>query len=293
MMSAIVSTGSRMSFKWFLRLVPALALLGVPGAGAQERESVDLELSVTNRYPPLPRSGIFVVSVRNNSAVTVRNIRVQLEVEDLTDGRTIFLRLADPGSLRIEQVKGTVDYDELVWTIPHLRSGESAITLLSTDEARNADTLPEQRLLLRFQASIVESSPREDPGSLGNNHGRAYVLYRNDDTVRGLAILFTSVRYGVDADPDTDTFTVKVTNPNIQIAGTYGYSNNWQRQLRLSVTPSPGLRYTAAAAAGTSFNAATGIWDIGTLRRGGTPEGDRQLDIRVTGRASSGVLPAD
>ena len=269
-----------------------LALLGVPGAGAQEREPVDLELSMTNREESYWSGGFFLVSVTNNSDVTVHDIRVQLEIDDLTAGRKIFLDEVNPGSARADQNEGTVDYEALVWTIPVLQSGEIANTRLGTDNARNEDTLPEQYLLLRMQGEIVESSPREDPGSLGNSRARTYILYRNDTQDISLFILSTTIRLGVDAEPGTDTFTVKVINSNERLS-IYRTQNSYQYQVRLKVTPSPGLGYTAAAPTGTSFNSSTGIWDIGTLRSPGTPEGNRQLDIRVTGRASSGIPPED
>ena len=290
----------RKSWVLFLAAV-SLAILSAmvastPGAGAgaqeQEQKPVDLELSMTNREDRFWSSGGFLVSVKNNSDVTVHDIRVQLEIDDLTDGRKILLLERDPGSIRTVQNDGTVDYDALVWAIPGLRSGESATTRLGTDNARNEPTLPEQQLLLRMQGEIVGSSPREDPGSLGNSRGRTYLMYANSTGPIGLYILSTSVHYGVDAEPDTDTFTVRVSNTDSR-PGPFHTIDVWERQLRLKVTPSPGLQYTVAAPSGTSFNKATGIWNIGTLRSGTGPRGNRQLDIRVTGRASSGVPPGD
>ena len=75
------------------------------GAGAQEREPVDLELSMTNREDGFWNSGFFRVSVKNNSDVTVYDIRVQLEIDDLTAGRTIFLLEHEPGSVRIDSAE--------------------------------------------------------------------------------------------------------------------------------------------------------------------------------------------
>ena len=158
-----------------LAIMSAMAA-STPGAGAQEREPVDLELSMTNREEGYWGSGHFLVSVTNNSDVTVYDIKVQLEIDDLTDGRTIFLREAKPGSIRIDQNEGTVDYDTLVWTIPVLGSGRSVDTRLDTDDGKNQRTLPGQRLLLRMQGEIVHSRPREDPGRLGNNRARTYLL---------------------------------------------------------------------------------------------------------------------
>lgn len=246
MMNAIVSTSSRMFLRWFLRLAPVLALLGafllgVPGTGAQEREPVDLELSMTNREVGLSRDGLFLVSVRNNSDVTVRDIRVQLEIDDLTTNRpTIFLEEHDPGTIRPEENQGTVDYDRLVWTIPNLPGGQTATTRLTTDNARNEyTTYPGP--ILRMQGEIVGSSPREDPSRLGNNRGRTYIRYRNDEITIAQTILLTSIRYGVDADPDTDTFTVRVINRNSE-SPFFSGEDNHQYELRLRVTPSSTLR---------------------------------------------------
>ena len=87
----------------------------------------------------------------------------------------------------------------------------------------------------------------------------------------------------MDADPHADTFTVKVRNRNSTLS-TWTHVTAFQYQLRVRVTPSPGLSYTATAPSGTSFDRATGIWDLGTLRGATTPEGNRSLEIRVTGR---------
>ena len=272
----------------FVLIAPALALLGgfllgVPGAGAQEREPVDLELSMTNRYPGNLLDGTFEVSVKNNSPVTVRNIRVQFEVDDLTEGRTIYLLENKPASVSIYRNDGFVDIDTLEWVIPEIRGGLSATTRLNTDQVKNAQTTPDQPLLLRLRGSIVESSPPEAPGFLGNNQARTYFRYTYTSRLIARTIIISSLMYGVDADADADTFTVKVRNRNRTLAA-WTHVTPFQYQLRVRVTPSPGLRLAATPPSGTSFNPATGIWDIGTLNINTVPEGNRSLEIQVTGR---------
>ena len=276
---------------------PALALLGafllgVPGAGAQEREPMDLELSMTNRYPGNLLDGTFEVSVKNNSPVTVRNIRVQFEVDELTEGRTIYLEEHEPSSSSTYRNDGLVNVDTLEWVIPELRGGLSATTRLNTDQSKNTQTTGDQQLLLRLRGSIVESSPPEAPGRLGNNQARTYLLYAYTDDVIARTILITSLQYGVDADPDADTFTVKVRNRNRTLSE-WNHVTSFQHQLRVRVTPSPGLRLAATAPSGTSFNPSTGIWDIGTLNLNTVPEGNRSLEIRVTGRDARAGPPED
>ena len=276
--------------KRFLLVAPALALLGVfllgsllqpPTARAQEQRPVNLELSMANRHEGAASQGTFVVSVRNNSDIAVRNIKVQLEVEDIALGASIFLQQATGGHL--PDSDGLVDYDTLEWTIPRLGARTSATTLLLIDFGPTSRGLSAtEDSVVRLRGSIVESTPRERPAALGNNQAHTYVS--TSKTLRSMRIVWQhSVSYGVDAD--TDTFTVKVVNRNL--GGTFWHARTpIQYQLRLRVTPSQGLRYTAAAApAGTTFDAATGIWDIGTL--GHSPSNDKQLDIRVTGRDAS------
>ena len=276
-----------------LLIAPALALLcalllGVPGAGAQERESVDLELSMTNRYGGGLLDGTFEVSVKNNSPVTVRNIRVQLEVDDLTEGRTIYLVESKPRSTSFYRNDGFVDVDTLEWVIPEIRGGLSATTRLNTDQVRNAQTTPDQPLLLRLRGGIVESSPPEAPGRRGNNQARTYFRYTYTNSIIARTIMITSLMYGVDADPDADTFTVKVRNRNRTLAA-WTHVTPFQYQLRVRATPSPGLHLAATPPSGTSFNPSTGIWDIGTLPTSAAQE----LEIRVTGRDARAGLADD
>ena len=269
-------------------IAPTLALLGgfllgAPNAAAQEREPVDLELSMTNRYRGNLLDGVFVVSVKNNSPVTVRNIRVQFEVDDLTEGRTIYLIDSKPPSVTMYRNDGSLNVDTLEWVIPELRSGLSAHTRLNTDQAKNAQTTPDQPLLLRLRGGIVDSSPPEGPGRLGNNQARTYVRYTYTNDVIAGVILITSLMYGVDANADAGTFTVKVRNRNKTLSA-WSSVTSFQYQLRVRVTPSPGLRLAATPPSGTSFNPSTGIWDLGTLNTNTAPEGNRSLEIQVTGR---------
>ena len=272
-----------------LFVAPALAvlgavLLGTLGAGGQERRLVDLELSMTNRIAGESGEGVFVVSVRNNSDVTVRDIKVRLEVEDLTLGRSV--DLTEAYTFFGDTNDGILDTDTLEWTIPQLRSASTAATKLELDIFNASAT---GQSLVRLQGSIVESTPRETPGRLGNNQARHYIQWEVDvDNYVYLANSLSSINvsYGVDADPGTDTFTVKVTNP-AHNPYPYGFDHSvTQYQLRFKVTPSEGLQYTATPAAGTTFDTARGIWDIGTLVAGSLPAGNKQLDIRVTGRGA-------
>ena len=274
--------------KKFLVIAPALALLGafllgVPPAGAQEQRLVDLELSISDRHQALFSGANFLVSVRNRSDVTVRDIRVQLEVEDVALGRSIFLQ--EVTSPDTPDNDGTVNYDTLEWTIPTLRGARTATTKLGVDPVRTDPGVGlTESLLVRLQGRIVESVPSEAPTSLSmsNSQARNFYLYTPDGN-RHVVLSRESLVYGVDADAATDTFAVRVSNRNTGSA-------HWQRnspsqyQVRLKVTTSEGLRYTATPPVGTTFDAATGIWDIGTLPRRLNQEGLRQLDIRVTGR---------
>ena len=281
-----------------LTLIAALAaifLLPLPSpVTAQEQRPVDLELSMINRHPAAELGGRFVVSVLNDSDVTVRGIRVKLEVEDIEQGRRIYLEEAcgDP----LPDCDGIVDYDTqgereaesangqnavlLEWIIPNLKAGGRATTIHKIDRGRTDELSATEFSVVRLQGSILESTPREDPAFLGNNQARHYVSATRDSP-RMTILVDHSVYYGVDADAATNTFTVKVVNPNRSV-GVWLAQSPIQYQLRFRVTPSPGLRYTAAPPAGTTFDAATGIWDIGTLAL--SPTGDKQLDIRVTER---------
>ena len=286
--------------------VLAAFLLGAPGAGAQEQPPVDLELSMDNvssfttpaqgGYPATDHhETVFVVSVRNNSDVTVRDIKVRMEVDDLTLGRSI--KLDESFDHVLDTNDGFLDTGTLEWDIPLLRSGRTVKTKLELD-VFNLDDLEDLRhtgnSLVRLQAAIAESVPRETPGHQGNNQARDYMVWQvdaaPDQQIYENVHLFPSLSYGVDADPGTNTFTVKVTNP------AYNPYPSWLEQfpeqylLRFKVTASDGLRYTATPPAGTTFQPGTGIWNVGTLAAGSSPEGNKSLNIRVTG---TGGLPAE
>ena len=279
-----------------LLIAPVLAvlgavLLGASVAGAQERQAVDLELSITNRDDEALLGAFFRATVRNNSDVTVRGIRVQFKVEDISPNRvSIFLR---EGILTNRTNDGTVDYDTLEWTVPALRPGSSALTRLDLNFSKTdlTGTSQTNRALVRFQGEIVESTPREAQGQHGNNRARHYVsIY---DGVSMIVLFGQNLNYGVDADPGTDTFTVRVTNRG-GVPGSWRSRSPTQYQVRLKVTPSQGLRYTATPSDDTTtFDPETGIWDIGTLITGSNPAGNKQLDIRVAGRGSLAVPEED
>ena len=273
-------------------------LLAASDAGAYEQPEVDLELSMDNRFTdPSPDGGseaVFVVSVQNHSDVTVRDVTVRLfGVEDLTLRRSVELR--EYFAHVVDTNDGFLDIDALEWTIPQLRGGSTATTKLDLDVFNVPDALDPSYSgdsLVRLQGAIVESTPGETPGRSGNNQARQYIAWHIDvdEANYNTNSLLPSLSYGVDADPGADTFTIKVTNP------AYDPYPHWydhfvtQYQLRFKVTASEGLQYTATPPSGTTFNRATGIWNIGTLVAGSSPEGNKQLDIRVTG---TGDLPEE
>ena len=293
---------SKLHKKIPLIAVPLAVLLAASVAGAQEQPPVDLELSMANRFTdPTPDGGsesVFVVSVRNHSDVTVRDITVRLfGVEDLTLRRSV--ELSEYFAHVVDVNDGFLDLDALEWTIPYLKGGSTATTKLQINVFNVPDSLDPRYSgdsLVRLQAAIMESTPGEHPGRLGNNQARQYILWHIDVDefiYNTNSLLGNNVSYGVDADPGTDTFTVRVTNP------AYDPYPDWydhyvtQYQLRLKVTPSDGLQYTATPPSGTSFNRATGIWNIGTLVAGSLPAGNKELEITVTGRGSLDVPAED
>ena len=282
--------------KRFLLVAPALALLGAfllgsPPAGAQNQRTVDLELSMVTFSPEIYANGApaFRARVKNESDTPVVGVVVQFVAEDIARGGSIHFDEIRDSPISNFKNDGQLDYDTLVWSIPRIGGGDTAEAILEIDGERSMcgpDTSSPS--IVRMRASIVESTPRDDPSRLGNNRASAHMQCNEHVGTNGRSIISGNVSYGVDAEPETDTFSVKVSN--------LGFSRNTgtiptQYQLRLKVTPSPGLRYTATAPAGTTFNAATGIWNIGTLVTGSRSAGNKQMDIRVTQRAALAVPP--
>ena len=117
------------TIKWLTLIAPALvilgmALLGTGEVGAHEPKGVDLELSITNREQLVEQGGTFVATVQNNSETAVRDIRVQFEVEDITESRTTALREEVIPDVRNQ---GRVNYDTLEWTIARNLAGNPVL----------------------------------------------------------------------------------------------------------------------------------------------------------------------
>ena len=176
--------------------------------------------------------------------------------------------------------------------ISSLRPGFSAVTRLTIDHAKSdlGGATAANPSLLRFQGEIESFTPRENPENFGNNRARTFAVVRTFQGNTRMGVLFgTNVWYGVDADPSTNLFTVRVTNPG-GTSGSWRAASSDQFQVKLKVTPSKGLQYSATPTDGTTtFNNTTGIWDIGRL----ASLIDKQLNVMVTGRDASAVAAAD
>ena len=159
------------SMVWRMLLVaPALAVLaavwlGGPGARAQVQPTVDLELSMENRFttPGAGSESVFVISVRNHSDATVRDIKVRFfGVKDLTLGRSV--KLSEYFGHVADTNDGILDIDALEWTIPQLKGRSTATTKLQIDVFNVPDVLDPSATgnsLVRLQSAIVDSTPRE------------------------------------------------------------------------------------------------------------------------------------
>ena len=186
---------------------------------------------------------------------------------------------------------------EIITTYP---SGATATTMRAISglpsggrkkiEFRNFRRNPDQVGGARVEARIVGTSPEESPGFQSNNVTELWfvnpalgpLVYTDGDTAVAVSI---SDRFP-QAEGET-TFTAAASRPYRINFGINRSNDHTQFDVQVKITLSPGLAFagTPQAATSTTFDASTGIWDVGTLSLGTV-----SLSVPVT---LSGVSLAD
>ena len=167
-----------------------------------------------------------------------------------------------------ERGDGRYDASAGVWTITNLPPGEDATRVFS---APVQPSVTSGLRTARFYAEITESYPAEPPGFQHNNATENWFMVRSDGFHQ-----YTDADAGVgigvsDRFPSTGgntTFTVHAVNvPKSSPGTTVRQRNQTQLDVQVRIDLSPGLSLSGLpqAPSGTSFDARTGIWDVGDL----------------------------
>ena len=175
-----------------------------------------------------------------------------------------------------------------MWTIQSLGPGDKVTRRVDRPSTyHHLDPLK----IVGLYAEVIESDPGEPPGFQFNNAsehwGNTKVEWLTDgDTAVGVRISdrFPPVGGGT-------TFTVEAANfPGDR----YGFpasslATHTQLDVQLEISLSPGLAFagTPQAPDGTTFDPATGIWDVGTLERTRGAADRRSLPVAVNLTADS------
>ena len=277
MMNAIVTTSSRMFLRWFLRLAPALALLGAfllgaPDAGAQEDfiPPQPIDLAVEIEYHRVEQQIVLIIV--NNSDVTVYNVRIEIEPKDRL--------VASPplGSVGFHSADGILT----IPSIPASVIGKTLEIVLSADPSVvNTGVFP-------IRASIVSSWPRETPEFEYNNRAERWVMsfegnHLMSDTKGsdiGLRVSADNLNPALNGQ---SVFTVDAVNTRHPSSGAvYDKSN-----VRVKITLTPGLSFASSSMPATTISGNTATWRVGDLpaARDATRSKSLSVPVNLSGSA--------
>ena len=199
--------------------------------------------------------------------------------------------------LRAGYIQGHID-DDSVWTIPSLMPTLSEPTVRIYPP--RLGTIPQYTTsIIRVTGEIIGSDPAEPPGFQSNNTVEIwYVGGQNSDGDVGVNITGIS-----DRSPEpgrATTFTIKAENyfHRLQFPYSVSYrSRDFRNELygvRVKIELSPGLAFagTPTPPSGTTFNATTGIWNVGTLEHGSDNAKSFPVAVNLTSD-SLGDLPLE
>ncbi len=256
----------------FLRLATAVAVVIIMAAASRPPSSAHAQ-RVDESLPPLAdltitsenKSGFGVwvhwtVTVKNNTVgvhpgTHVHRVKVQITIADVIQSE--------------EKVRSTQ-----MWTIGGLPPGDSVKRIFESSRTIPAATDGPAKVPQRMYAEIVESDPVESPRFRFNNATEHWALVnrREGDSY------FTNADPALALDRISDrfpraggatTFTVEAYNEPPRIPGLPLSADTdhtvFEFQVEISLTP--GLSFTAnqQAPSGTTFDTATGIWNIGSM----------------------------
>ncbi len=207
------------------------------------------------------------------------------------------------GKFEIDPQSGNFTSATGTWYFRNLAPGQKTELIISTnfrDEQEVVDST-EDRLVIG-SGEIVSSTPRERPEYLHNNATREAWKYNfklSDRAAEGNAIV--EMQGSEDRFPEAnDTVDVTVRFWNAVAYPGSLYASHDMYDVRVKLTPSPGLALVRATAPrgtfgtspndieiSSSFNLSTGIWNLGSVPEnvGGVIYIDMPVTVRYTGAA--------
>ena len=282
-------------------LAVALAVMALVGVGAAHAQQVDdslppradLSLRAENSGSSSARARWWTLTVENNRVgdhppAHVRNVKVRFSVENVAPGPQV----PDIESYFYleEGHDGYFDRSSLIWTIPELPPYALGAVARFNGPFLPFDKTPSEPNVVRIKAEIIGSEPAEPAGFHGNNALEFW--YIRDYFAEGNAGVTTSVSDRHPGVGGATTFTVHATNrgtarstPSLPVfVGGAGGKRDLQLGVRVKIGLSPGLTFagTPQAPSGTTFDPATGIWDVGAMSRDGTNDYAFPVAVNLT-----------
>ena len=222
------------------------------------------------------------LTVWNNAidgqAVDVWNVKVKITPLQVTNCPRNFC------DVELELSSGTFDPLTGIWTIPFIRSGESARSRWWQELFQRSpyeETSPEGVFPLHLQAAIIDSVPREPPELTANNAIEQWFIFKSLSNPWGGDYAFGDTGVDIRTDrlvPDENglmTFRVNVFNKRLRDRHAIGLITSSDVDLTsygvVVHVELEGLRLAGSvdASDGTHFDPITGLWDVGTLDRSG------------------------
>ena len=294
MMNAIVSTSSRMFFRWFLRLAPALAVLSaallLSGGGAADAQDTlppiaDIrDLAIELRVTPTGNRALSAL-MQNKSTLPMRNVQVRFT----TDPPAALGKLENSQAYVLG---GQYDATSGIWTIPELLPGSrgKASWYFGVSET------PGYSEVVKVSAQIIGSVPAEDVLRFDNNQAELWI-YMSSSTGVWNAVSNTRISTEVvNRSPTQGENYVFAVNANEITSATESETLRTRyidKDVVVKVALSEGLDFaegeSATATSGTYFSwisPTAGAWRLGS---GARVTG--QLKIPVQLSADAGAAP--
>ena len=260
------------------------------------------DLSLTFRHGLLGTEGqTWIFTLTNEGQQHAHSGQVQVSFTPYRGG-TVSVDLARHQlDIGLDPEFGHFDGATRIWHFRNLAPGQTTELKLSAVFMDRRTRSGKERLIIG-SAEIVSSVPREGPEYLHNNATREAWKYRRSaarsDAAEGNATVDLQVSNRFPEANDTVDFTVRFQNKRGYIGSLYQYHDMYD--VRVKLTPSPGLTIMSAAAPSgafgsgddeiqisSSFRRSTGIWNIGSVPQ---QRSVTYIEMPVTVRYTGGSL---
>ncbi len=295
---------------WALLLALAVAVILATAVATETAQAQEPppphDLSLRYRHGLVAGAGEFVgwiFVLTNQGGQHAHSGQVKVSFTPYRDGTVSAEVASTPFDIGLDPKFGSFDPATGIWHFRNLRPGETAeLALHATLHGSTPGS--EGRWLVKGRGEIISSLPKEESMFLYNNVTREawkYAYIGREHAAEGDAVVDMLVSDRFPQMNDTVDFTVRFNNR----PGYRGslYDTHHMYEVRVKVSPSPGLELVSAEAPSrtydlgtsttrddiqisSSFDLATGIWNLGTV-----PESriryqiDMPVTVRYTGSA--------